>query len=196
VRVGPPRQRRRGATDDADRRPSANELASTHVPTAAPQIAPKGDPPEEKPITIRIEPREGGWRLEELICCIGNASERRISIIFDTWNGPVTPHRVFVRSQVIEEKELFGWLTSLLEPFPDYDLAPLCAESTPFPQQWFGDVRTTSEVARSSGVRQRVRAPRSETPRDTRRLLRAVLTKPSGGSTLPHSWRFSWCRVT
>jgi type II secretion system protein D len=102
-----------------------------------PPPAPAPEPPPAKPARhpIRLSPKEGGWKIDELFDNINKTTG--ISILYDSGNATFKQAKVeFVGVHVIEEDQLFDWLQAVLS-YRKLVLVPVGPKSPDEKQQWF-----------------------------------------------------------
>ena len=84
---------------------------------------------------VRLMPREGGWKIDELFEMISKTLG--ISILYDSGNATFKQAKIeFVGTHVIPESELFAWLQAVLS-YRKLVLVPVGPKSPDGKQQWF-----------------------------------------------------------
>jgi type II secretion system protein D len=104
------------------------------APAPAPG-APPAAPAKTAKSPVRLMPKEGGWKIEELFDSINKTTG--ISILYDSGNATFKQAKVeFVGQHVIEEDQLFDWLQAVLS-YRKLVLVPVGPKSPDEKQQWF-----------------------------------------------------------
>jgi hypothetical protein len=113
-------------------------LAATASLAAAqdkPEEPPKPEKPKGAKNPVRLAPKDGGWKIDELFESINRATG--ISILYDSGNATFKQAKVeFIGAHVIEEEQLFDWLQAVLS-YRKLVLVPVGPRSPDDKQQWF-----------------------------------------------------------
>ncbi len=97
----------------------------------------KPDPDPARPDSpiVKLIPKDGGWKIEELFDTIQRSTG--ISILYDSQNATFKQAKVeFVGPHLIAEDELFDWLQAVLS-YRKLVLVPVGPKSPDGKQQWF-----------------------------------------------------------
>lgn len=93
------------------------------------------DKPADEEAVVRILPKEGGWKIEELFEQIQKTTG--ISILYDSGNATFKQTKIeFVGPHPIPESQLFDWLQAVLA-YRKLVLVPVGPRSPEGRQQWF-----------------------------------------------------------
>lgn len=96
---------------------------------------PSAPAPKSGKNPVRLMPKEGGWKIDELFDAINKTTG--ISILYDSGNATFKQAKVeFVGAHVIEEDQLFDWLQAVLS-YRKLVLVPVGPKSPDEKQQWF-----------------------------------------------------------
>ncbi len=113
--------------------PAGAPALETWPPPGVVAHPPKAHEPGEK--TITLLPKEGGWRIDELLESVSKATGR--SILYDSTNATFKQSKVeFVGQHVIPESEMFDWLQAVLA-YRKLVLVPVGPRATDGGQQWY-----------------------------------------------------------
>jgi hypothetical protein len=124
---------------------AATESVTLELKSATPQTwetwppAETGQPHASRPSgdgkTIRLVPKDGGWRVDELFDLINKTTGA--SILYDGNNATFKQAKVeFVGAHVIAESDLFAWLQAVLS-YRKLVLVPVGPKSPDGRSQWF-----------------------------------------------------------
>ena len=110
-------------------KPADKPIESPAAPAPAAAPAKTGKNP------VRLMPKDGGWKIDELFDAINKTTG--ISILYDSGNATFKQSKVeFVGMHVIPESELFAWLQAVLS-YRKLVLVPVGPKSPDGKQQWF-----------------------------------------------------------
>jgi hypothetical protein len=85
--------------------------------------------------TIRLQPKEGGWRIDDLFAFMNKTTG--VSILYDGSNATFKQAKVeFVGDHVIAKDQLFPWLQAVLS-YRKLVLVPVGPKAVDGSQQWF-----------------------------------------------------------